>query len=253
MPVSKYQYPMYTELQDAFDFYNETLFNNELPKCIITIRKKPNSFGYLHPNRFLTKGSKEYSHELALNPEYFIIRDIELSMATLVHEMVHLLTFLKGVYGSGGYHNKAWAEGMKKVGLIPSSTGEPGGKETGESISHYIDPAGEFIRQTRLLIERGYTLDWYEVSDKTVRYFTQEEFNSKVKPLGEHTYEVDEKEVVKGSFVKRKEGEYALIVVPEDRKMSGVRVKYRCDCANVWGKSGLSLRCNDCGKDMVEE
>jgi hypothetical protein len=31
---------------------------------------------------------------------------------------------------------------MREIGLIPSSTGEPGGQETGQRVSHYIDPAG---------------------------------------------------------------------------------------------------------------
>jgi hypothetical protein len=37
---------------------------------------------------------------------------------------------------------------MEEVGLIPSSTGAPGGKRTGQSMSHYIDPDGKFWVRT---------------------------------------------------------------------------------------------------------
>jgi hypothetical protein len=33
---------------------------------------------------------------------------------------------------------------MREVGLIPSSTGQPGGKDTGQSVSHYIEEGGRF-------------------------------------------------------------------------------------------------------------
>jgi predicted SprT family Zn-dependent metalloprotease len=38
-------------------------------------------------------------------------------------------------------------------------------------------------------------------------------------------------------------------------KKKGDKVKYRCDScgANVWGKSGLNISCNDCNVDFEEE
>ena len=33
---------------------------------------------------------------------------------------------------------------MKEIGLQPSTTGEPGGKETGQSVTHYILPGGPY-------------------------------------------------------------------------------------------------------------
>jgi hypothetical protein len=35
---------------------------------------------------------------------------------------------------------------MERVGLMPSSTGEPGGKRTGQKVSHYILADGPFAR-----------------------------------------------------------------------------------------------------------
>jgi hypothetical protein len=33
---------------------------------------------------------------------------------------------------------------MEEVGLIPSDTGQPGGKKTGQRMTHYVDPDGLF-------------------------------------------------------------------------------------------------------------
>jgi len=35
---------------------------------------------------------------------------------------------------------------MKRVGLHPSTTGRPGGGETGTRVSHYVIPGGGFER-----------------------------------------------------------------------------------------------------------
>jgi hypothetical protein len=40
---------------------------------------------------------------------------------------------------------------MLAVGLIPSDTGKPGGKQTGQRMTHYIEPEGQFDRACREL------------------------------------------------------------------------------------------------------
>jgi len=37
-----------------------------------------------------------------------------------------------------------WAEHMRGVGLIPSDTGAPGGREVGQRVTHYIEAGGGF-------------------------------------------------------------------------------------------------------------
>jgi hypothetical protein len=49
-----------------------------------------------------------------------------------------------GKSSRSGYHNKEWAARMLRVGLIPSNTGKPGGKETGQHMTHYIAPEAAF-------------------------------------------------------------------------------------------------------------
>jgi len=44
--------------------------------------------------------------------------------------------------------------------LQPTSTGEPGGKETGQSVTHYILPEGRYARAYANLASSGYQLHW---------------------------------------------------------------------------------------------
>ena len=47
------------------------------------------------------------------------------------------------------YHDRQWAAKMKEIGLQPSTTGEPGGKETGQTVTHYIVKGGAFAQADR--------------------------------------------------------------------------------------------------------
>jgi uncharacterized protein (DUF433 family) len=58
------------------------------------------------------------------------------------------------------YHNHEWAERMKSLGLHPSDTGAPGGKETGERVSHYIIPDGPFAHACGQLLAQGFRFSW---------------------------------------------------------------------------------------------
>jgi hypothetical protein len=60
--------------------------------------------------------------------------------------MVHLWQHHFGKPSRSGYHTGDWAVKMRAIGLIPTSTGEPGGKETGQKVTHFIEPGGRFER-----------------------------------------------------------------------------------------------------------
>jgi ribosomal protein S27AE len=49
---------------------------------------------------------------------------------------------------------------MREIGLQPSSTGEEGGKETGQSVSHYIIPEGRYAKAYAKLAASGFQLHW---------------------------------------------------------------------------------------------
>lgn len=118
----------YTELQTAYDHFNQALFNGSLPDCLITLQREKNSCGYFSAERFVDD-NKRYVHEIALNPSYFAVSPIEEVMQTLVHEQCHLWQYIYGKPGRRRYHNREFAEKMESIGLMPSSTGRPGGRK----------------------------------------------------------------------------------------------------------------------------
>ncbi|MBP8936893.1 MAG: SprT-like domain-containing protein [Agrobacterium sp.] len=134
----------YNGLDRAYAVFNEELFAGELPACLITMQRVKKAYGYFAGGRFGTKDGTVVTDEIALNPSHFSRRTTQQSLSTLVHEMVHLWQHHFGKPSRGGYHNREWAEKMHSVGLVPSSTGEPGGNETGQRVTHYIATGGPF-------------------------------------------------------------------------------------------------------------
>jgi hypothetical protein len=150
----------YQGFQRAYDFFNRELFAGSLPQVLVTLQRHANTRGYFSPERFKGRIEKAAVHELALNPDTFTGRTDELILSTLVHEMAHVWQETHGEPSRRGYHNRQWAEKMREVGLQPTSTGEPGGMETGQSVTHYIIPEGHYARAYAQLASSGYKLHW---------------------------------------------------------------------------------------------
>lgn len=134
----------YEGLDRAFNHFNEALFENRLPPVLFTLTRKRNAHGYFWAEQFKHRADGDTTHEIALNPNT-MDRTLEAVLSTLVHEMTHLEQQEYGKPGKNGHHNKEWVGLMERVGLIPTDTGEPGGKQTGRKVTHYIDPEGPFI------------------------------------------------------------------------------------------------------------
>ena len=134
----------YDVLRAAFNYFNSELFNNKLSESLILLHRHRNAYGYFCADRFSQNGSKVNVHEIALNPSHIRERKPKETFSTLVHEMVHQFQEEHGKPPKNVYHNKQWAEMMKKVGLYPSDTAKPGGAETGRYVSHYIVKDGGF-------------------------------------------------------------------------------------------------------------
>ena len=150
----------YITLQTAYDFFNGKLFGGKLPQVLITLQRKTGARGYFSPQRFSGRGFDGTAHELALNPDYFAGRTDEEILSTLVHEMAHVWQQEFGKPARGGYHNTEWGKEMKRIGLHPSDTGQPNGKETGQKVSHYIIDGGKFQLTYAKLVESGAKLSW---------------------------------------------------------------------------------------------
>lgn len=134
---------LYGDLQKAFNVFNKELFDGKLPDVMITVAKARNKRGFFHPDQFKHREDGDPLHEICLMPDSLDrpVRDV---MSTLVHEMTHLEQQEFGKPGKNGHHNKEWGQMMEKVGLIPSHTGEPGGKKIGRAMTHYVLEGGPF-------------------------------------------------------------------------------------------------------------
>ena len=170
----------YGGLDRAYDFFNEQLFGGQLPRCLITMQRKKGSYGYFAAERFGRRVGKAMSgevqlvtDEIALNPSLFDRRMTDDTLSTLVHEMVHLWQHHYGEASRAGYHNREWSRRMLEVGLVPSSTGEPGGKQVGQKMTHYIAPGGAFSQACAGLRKTGFDAFYVELWDDASRQKTK--------------------------------------------------------------------------------
>lgn len=150
----------YGAFQQAYDFFNRELFANSLPHVLVTLQRHARAKGYFAPDRFAGRLENTTAHELAMNPDVFTGRTDELILSTLVHEMAHVWQQTHGTPPRRAYHDKQWAAKMKEIGLQPTTTGEPGGKETGQSVTHHIIPGGAYARAFAKLAATGFRLNW---------------------------------------------------------------------------------------------
>ena len=153
----------YQSFQKAYDFFNRELFAGSLPQVLVTLQRHAKTRGYFSPERFSGRIDKSAVHELALNPDSFTGSTDEMILSTLAHEMCHVWQQTHGKPPRRSYHDRQWAGKMREIGLQPSSTGEPGGKETGQSMSHYILPDGRYSKVYAKLAAGGFQLGEFRV------------------------------------------------------------------------------------------
>jgi predicted SprT family Zn-dependent metalloprotease len=150
----------YAALQAARNHFNKALFGGELPPCLVTFQRRANAFGYFAHDRFENRADRSTTDEIALNIKHFNTRQPGEILSTLVHEMVHLKQQHFGKPGRGRYHNKEWADMMSEIGLEPSDTGQPGGRRTGDRVSHWIMPDGPFDVACKTFLAKNEWLLW---------------------------------------------------------------------------------------------
>jgi predicted SprT family Zn-dependent metalloprotease len=151
----------YGELLGAAEYFNRELFGGQLPPCLITLRAGKKAHGFFAPSRFIA-GNGDRSDEIALNPTHF--GDTGELLQTLAHELVHLWQHHFGTPSRSGYHNQEWAGKMLSIGLVPSDTGAPGGKQTGQRMADYPARGGLFINARDALIAGGFKVTWTEAA-----------------------------------------------------------------------------------------
>lgn len=237
----------YDFLREAYRHFNEALFEGKLPECLITVQREKNVMGYFSADRWSSR-SGEMAHEIAINPAYFATHRVIEVFQTLVHEMCHLWQHAYGQPSRSCYHNKEWAIKMESLGLMPSSTGAPGGKRTGQKMSDYPLADGRFEQECNILVSKGFVLTW--VDRRPV--YSDSCQNS-------HLVLRDQEKPVKTNTILN---ELLIDVIPNitssedmaaERKARSKAV-YQCgSCGNkVWGKPSMNIVCGDCNKAYSE-
>jgi predicted SprT family Zn-dependent metalloprotease len=147
--------------EGMFKFLNRRLFSGKLPPVLLNFSRLAKTYGFFAPSRWQKGATKsaEVRHEISLNPAWLRSRPAIEVASTLAHEMAHLWQQENGKPSRRGYHNAEWAATMDQIGLVPSSTGQPGGKRVGQRVSHYIAPGGPFAVAFREM-PRKFLLPW---------------------------------------------------------------------------------------------
>lgn len=204
-------------LQAAYDHFNAVLFGGELPSVLLTLqRKSKRTYGFFSPRRF--SDGRERTDELAMNPMHFHTSEPIDALSTLAHEMAHVWQAHFGKAGRGKYHNREWGAKMKAIGLYPSSTGAPGGKETGDQMDHYIIAGGAFEQCALHLLAGGFRFQWGEP----------------------------------GAAPKEAPSGGAVVILPGAEADRSNRARFQCDRCGLkaWAKPGAKLVCGECRTDL---
>lgn len=124
---------------------------------------------------------------------------------------------------------------MESIGLMPSSTGKPGGKKTGQKVADYCINGGPFEKAANELLRKDFGITWMD------RFPV-------VKKISEVPEFIHESIAAAQALDSSAPG----LSLPGENKSN--RNKYQCTpCEiNVWGKPGLNLICGDCEEPFEE-
>lgn len=260
--------------QEAYNFFNKHIFDGELPVCFITFQRQKRIMGYVSFERW-QDDYNQYIHELAINPEYFANYPVIEICQTLCHEMVHIWQAEFGTPGRRGYHNHEWAQKMESVGLMPSTTGAPGGDIVGEKVSDYILHDGAFMKAFKIFENTGFKLKWkdrypvvrdtqptptFTALGKLVPIASKPAAKSPMAESAIHKFEqtfpytFEELDAALQASLRAPEPVRPLTVPTSRPANKSNRHKYQCpQCSmQVWGKPELYIVCGDCEKTLTE-
>lgn len=220
----------FSTLEKMYETLNKELFNGQLPACVLLLaRRKKREAAFFAPNTWRGQEDKQYkiseitlTHQRLGEPPMVLFSD-------LLHEMCHLWQHVYGKPSRGGYHNREWADKMISVGLQPSDTGAPGGKETGQSMDDYVIEGGRYERLMKSMEDSG-----------QLPYITLEAEISRIQRGLESDIELTEDQEARLAVAAQKNRSKTPYICPS------------CD-TKVWGKPSLHIMCGTCDEAFQEE
>lgn len=212
-----------------------TLYGGLLPAHAFTLQRAKHSAGFFSPNRWQNLDRETQLCEIALNPVIFSNRPLWRLFQTIVREQCHLWQHTFGKPARPGYHNSEWADKMEAIGLLPTSTGSPGGARTGQKLATYPLPDGPFVVASASLIRSGFHFPWVDTGEAPPS--TQDLLISA---------NVDPR--ILASLNAPLNAQSMPLLLPSDASIAKKKINYRCKrCrTNVWGKPGILILCGCC-------
>lgn len=269
---------LYQSLEEAYEHFNRELFDNQLPEVIFTFQRKSGVMGYFSPERWGNQAG-DTRNEIAINPSFLASSRLIEICQTLVHEMAHCWQHQFGKPSRSGYHNIQWSKKMMSIGLMPSSTGEPGGMLVGQAMGDYIINDGPFIHSFESLKTAvNFDFPWfdrkalprlYEPTIATISPQNLDDPAPKFPELNEEDaahYDLINALSQSNSipldeyFGEEKGHESISALAPETFVHPKViakptRTRYVCSqCgAKLYGKANLNISCDDCKCKFIAE
>jgi hypothetical protein len=105
---------------------------------------------------------------------------------------------------------------MREIGLQPSSTGEPGGKETGQSVTHYIIPEGRYAQAYAKLEAQGVQLHWQSAPvDKQARAKKSSKTKFTCPDCGQNAWAKPDTLLICGEYFDEDEGDICFMLAEQ--------------------------------------
>lgn len=154
---------------------------------------------------------------------------------------------------------------MESIGLMPSDTGKPGGKKTGQSMADYVIPGGKFYQATQRLLASGFIVSWLDrfPARPPTTYLPPASPAMMAGAWIENTAEPAEDDFPELSAIMTAAFTAPVALQPDlqqevkerEQENRSNRSKYECpSCSqvSVWGRPGLRIKCADCDKQLAE-
>lgn len=226
---------LYSKVQTVIDELDKAFFSGKgkqkIPQVVFAINNRCKScvMAFVQADALYDKSSDKKLQYLAINPDY-LNRKLKDTLATICHEICHVYENAFIHIPRGGYHDKQWASLMAECGLEPKYL-----NTSKTAVNHKIIKGGVFEDFVKAFTEK-YGEDFFNI----VSYSSEVQRKTR-KELG---IEGDDEDELKPDNADK-----------PIKKYNRNKIKYVCHGCQmkVWGKSGLSIHCNDCDEDLEEE
>jgi hypothetical protein len=133
-------------LDDLAAYLSRKLFRGRdaLPRVMVNVVRRARSTGHIKQQLSTDPKRDEVLVEINLNLE--VLPNYRAVCSEICHQLVLVWQRSHGKPSRLGYHNYDWVDKMMKIGLMPSSTGQPDGEMTGQRMSHYPIEGGLFMQ-----------------------------------------------------------------------------------------------------------